>query len=126
MTFCGIIYTGGTIALLGYMGSKAATGVPLLSVVAFSLFVIALLSFAIFYQKHSQLMAARNYHYAATAHKFFTRAASFTDLIEAGQVLTAKRLYKVIFWVPLTLMCCGFVFGILGIVGVGPLITPSR
>ncbi|TPK42645.1 MULTISPECIES: hypothetical protein [unclassified Mesorhizobium] len=131
MTFCGVIYTGGTIAVLGFVGGRISAGVPYLAIASLGLFVCALLSFAILYQRHSQLMAGRHHHYAMTANAFFGRKATLEEVLAAGHAGQAKYLYRAIFWVPLALASAGFICGGLGVLGLGsisppvlPLITP--
>jgi glucan phosphoethanolaminetransferase (alkaline phosphatase superfamily) len=109
--FCGIVYSGGTIAILSFIGSRKEGKVPTSAVVSFSFFVVCLLSFAVFLFCHSQLHAARWEHYADVAHKFFTRQSSLEDVIKAGTELQSTWLYQLLFWVPFTFVVLGFVFG---------------
>jgi hypothetical protein len=124
MSFCGIVYTGATIAILGYMGARASVGVPYLSVLSFVFFALALIVFAILYQQHSQLHAARHAYYANVAQEFFLRGATLEEVLAAGRHLQSRWLYWAIFWIPLSLAVCGFVLGSLGVLGIGPTTSP--
>jgi hypothetical protein len=124
MTFCGIIYTGATVAILGYMGGRASVGVPYLSILSFVFFAMALVVFAILYQQHSQLHAARHAHYANVAQAFFLRGATLEQVLEAARHLQSRWLYWTIFWAPLSLAICGFILGALGVLGIGPSTAP--
>jgi hypothetical protein len=124
MTFCGIIYTGATVAILGYMGGRASVGVPYLSILSFGFFAFALVVFAILYQWHSQLHAARYAFYARIAEEFFLRRSTLEELLEAGHKFQSRWLYWAIFWAPLVLAVCGFISGALGVLGVGPATAP--
>jgi hypothetical protein len=107
----GIIYSGGTIAILSFIASRKAGMVPDYAIVSFILFALSLLSFAILLYRHYQLHAARAALYADTAHRFFFSEATLEDLIAVQDKLQSKWLYRLAFWVPFTLAALGFCFG---------------
>jgi hypothetical protein len=119
--FCGIVYSGGTIAILSFIASRKESMVPAVAIVSFALFVVSLLSFAVFLFFHSQLHTARWEHYADVAHRFFTRQSSLEDVIAASTELQSTWLYQLLFWVPFTFAALGFVCG-----GVGALSISLR
>lgn len=121
MTFCGVIYTGGTIAILSFIGTRSSSGVSYLALASFGCFVAALLSFAIFYQRYSQLASKRHEHYTTVAQAFFTRNASLESVLAAGSYGQSRWLFRLIFWVPLAFAASGFILGALGAIGFGPI-----
>lgn len=124
MTFCGIIYTGATVAILGYIGGRSSAGVPYLAILSFVFFAAALVAFAILYQQHSQLHAIRYAYYANVAQRFFLRDATLEQVLEAAHHFQSRWLYWAIFWVPLSLAICGFILGALGVLGIGQSTAP--
>ena len=114
-TFSGILYSGGVVASLGFIGSQIGAGLTCFAIASFVLMSSALCVFAICYHQYSQLMAARSWEYSSVAHDFFTRQATIEDVINAGSGGEAPRLFKVIFWVPFLLAVASITCGALGL-----------
>jgi hypothetical protein len=110
--FSGIVYSGGTIAILSYIASRKDTTVPLLAIASFGCFSISLLSFSLLLYKHFQLQSSRWNLYAEIAHRFFTRKATLEDLISASEELQTTWLYRLMFWLPFSLAAAGFSLGV--------------
>ncbi|PTW47642.1 hypothetical protein C8J25_103363 [Sphingomonas faeni] len=109
VTFMGIISSGSTIAILGFIGQQSKTGIPAFALLAFAAFASSLLSFAYFLYSQFQLHSARWALYANTAEAFFTRGAELEDVVEAGSALTSKWTYRRLFWIPFLLLGLGFI-----------------
>jgi len=123
-TFCGLAYTGATAAILSFIGSRSSAGVPYIAILSFVLLSISLIIFSILYQMHSQLIARRHELYAVTARNFFERRATIEEMLQAGHLLQAKYLYRLIFWLPLTFAVGGLLCGALSVLGVGSTVPP--
>jgi len=108
--FSGLIYSGGAIAILGFMARKQGE-IPKLAVLSFAFFALCLLSFAVFLYLHYRLHSARSAYYAEVAHGFFTRQNTLQDVLNASTKLQSAWLYRLLFWVPFTLAALGFVCG---------------
>ncbi len=106
--FSGIVYSGGTIAILSYIASRKDNAVPWLAIASFGCFAISLLSFTMLLYRHYQLQARRWSYYAEIARRFFTRQGTFEDVISAGEELQTTWLYRLMFWIPFSLAALGF------------------
>lgn len=107
----GVVYSGGTIAILSFIASRKEGTVPSYAIISFVFFIFSLLSFTLFLYLHYQLHAARAAHYANSAHRFFFSEITLEDLIDVQSELQSGRLYRLAFWVPFSLATLGFCFG---------------
>jgi hypothetical protein len=109
--YMGIIISGGTIAILGFIGSRKAAPIPVWSVYSLLAFVLSILSFSLFLYLHYLLQQNRWNLYADMAHRFFTRDASLEEMIAVPLQLRSRWLYHLLFWVPFALAVLGFFCG---------------
>jgi hypothetical protein len=89
----GLIYSGGTIAILSFIASRKENAVSSYAIASFVCCILSLLSFALFNVPDYQLHAARS------------------ALIDLQSRLQSKWLYWLAFWVPFSFATLAFCFG---------------
>lgn len=109
VTYMGIVCSGSTIAILGYISQQLKSGVPLLSILALGSFVAAAMSLAACLYWQFQIHSKRWAVLANISQAFFTREADFEDVLEGMTLLQSKWPYRILFWAPFTLLTIGFV-----------------
>jgi hypothetical protein len=112
-THLSLIYSGGWIAILGYIATIKDKS-PL-AITALGLMSLCLLSYSIFLYKHYQLHIARWNHFADLSQKFFTRGTSLQQILSAISDLQSKWLYRLMFWIPFGLAFSAFVCGVMAV-----------
>jgi hypothetical protein len=109
--YMGIIISGGTIAILSFIGTRKDTPIPAPAIVSLSFFVFAILSYLCFLYIQYQLYQSRWNAYADVANDFFTRQASLEDIISVGNKLRSRWPHR-LFWIPFIFTALGFLSGI--------------
>lgn len=125
-TFSGLLYSGGVVAALTFIGSELERGLSYFAVAAFVLIAAALCVFAVCFQRYSQLMSGRAYTYAVTAQNFFMRRATLEEVLSAGAGGEARWLFKVIFWAPFLLAVASMACAVLALLSIGPSLPPIQ
>jgi hypothetical protein len=112
--YMGIVLSGGTIAILGFIAARKGSTLPVFAIVSLLCFVLAILTFSVLLYLHYDLLNARWALYAETADNFFTRKASLEDVHRVPRVLQSAGLFSSLFWVPFAFMAFGFLCAVGG------------
>jgi hypothetical protein len=109
--YVGIILSGGTIAILGFIGSRKDSPIPAIAIASLLSFIASILSFSVFLYLHYLLHQTRWHLYADAAQKFFLRKVSLEEMINLPEQLRSRWLYRLGFFVPLAFAALGFILG---------------